>query len=84
VQKFIHKLNEQQIERWRHLANLFELFLARSHSSEAGSGILNCNSAAHVSPLTCCGVAVYGGKDLVLHFQSYINIGLQYESGTTI
>jgi len=27
AQKFIHKLNKQQTERWRHLANLAELFL---------------------------------------------------------
>jgi len=33
-QKFMHKLNKQQTERWRHLANLSKLFLPKSFHAD--------------------------------------------------
>jgi len=33
-EKYIHKLNKQQSERWRHLTNRFELFFIPKSSCE--------------------------------------------------
>jgi len=30
-EKFLHKLNKQQIERWRHLGNISQLFLVQKY-----------------------------------------------------
>jgi len=35
AQKFIHELNKQQIELWRHPANLSELFLAENFDGDS-------------------------------------------------